>query len=151
MLRRLLLACFSLVACALAARAADELDLSRYGTATIATVKTSIYVGNVTLTTKPFARHDGTYSSTYAAKVFPFFFYNEHGTLSIDVSDEMLRRLARGETVEFQGRGMSSENEERHIEGKATPADATTGKIKVRVFVSKRIQLIFNTTYRFSP
>ena len=33
--------------------------------------------------------------------------------------------------------------------GIATPADARSGKIKVRVFVSKRIELIFNTSYRF--
>ena len=43
---------------------------------------------------------------------------------------------------------MNDDGEERHIEGRAVPADANTGKIKVRVFVSKRIQLIFNTTYR---
>ena len=38
---------------------------------------------------------------------------------------------------------------ERPVEGKATPTDARSGKIKVRVFVSKRIELIFNTTYVF--
>jgi hypothetical protein len=42
-----------------------------------------------------------------------------------------------------------SDGVERRVEGKATPVDATSGKIKVRVFVSKRIELIFNTTYRF--
>ena len=63
----------------------------------------------------------------------------------------MLQRLAKGETVQFQGHGLSSDGEERHIEGKAMPVDALTGHIKVRVFVSKHIQLIFNTTYRFHP
>lgn len=125
--------------------------MARYGRVVIAPVKTSIYIGSVTLAAPPFARRDGSYSSSYTARVFPYFFYNERGTLSIDVSDEMLGRIERGEAVEFAGRAMSSDGEPRHIEGKATPFDATSGKIKVRVFVSKKIQLIFNTTYRFQP
>ena len=44
---------------------------------------------------------------------------------------------------------MRDDGAERRLEGTATPTDATSGKLKVRVFVSKRIELIFNTTYRF--
>jgi hypothetical protein len=131
-----------------ALRAADP-QLAQYDAVTIAPTKTSIYIGSVSMTLPTFARVNGTYSSTYAARVFPYFFYNEKGRLSIDITDDQLRALARGETVDFEGSGMSSENEPRRIAGKATPFDATTGKIKVRVFVSKKIQLIFNTTYRF--
>jgi hypothetical protein len=150
MFRRLLLLGLCLTACASGGRSAED-SLARYGRVGIAPTKTSIYIGSVTMTMPPFIRQDGRYSSTYAARVFPYFFYNENGTLWIEVTDDMLRRLERGEVVEFKGRGLSSDGEERRIEGKATPADATTGKIKVRVFVSQRIQLIFNTTYRFSP
>lgn len=141
-------------ACALAlvARlAAADLPLTQFDRVEIAPTKTSIYIGSVSMSLPVFERHHGTYSSTYSAKVFPYFFYNEHGTLSIDVSDDDLRRLQHGERIQFTGQGMSSDGEERRIEGHATPADATSGKIKVRVFVSKRIQLIFNTTYRFKP
>ena len=149
MLRRLFCLCLVALAFPSALLRAD-IDLARYNRVEIASTKTSIYIGSVRMTMPAFARDgSGTYSSTYQAKVFPYFFYNEHGTISITVSDDQLRQLARGEPVEFQGSGMSSENEPRRIEGKATPADATTGKIKVRVFVSKKIQLIFNTTYRF--
>lgn len=147
MIRRLLLLSLGVLAWA-GARAAEP-DPARHDAVLIAPTKTSIYIGSVSMTMPTFTRKDGTYTSTYSAKVFPYFFYNEHGTLAIDVSDDMLRRLDQGEVVEFHGRGLSSDGEERRIEGKATPADATTGKIKVRVFVSKRIQLIFNTTYRF--
>ncbi len=103
------------------------------------------------MTFPEFVRKNGTYWSTYSARVFPYFFYNEDGHLSIDVSDDQLRQLARGETIEFKGHGLSSDSEERPIEGKVTPTDATSGKIKVRVYVSKHIQLIFNTTYRLKP
>ncbi len=131
-------------------RAADA-DLSRYERVEIAPTKTSIYIGSVSMTMPTFVRHDGTYSSTYSAKVFPYFFYNEKGRLSIDVSDDDLRRLEHGEPIELHGHGESSTGDVRRIEGRAVPVDARGGKIKVRVFVSKKIQLIFNTTYRFEP
>jgi hypothetical protein len=126
-----------------------EAALKNYERVDIAPTKTSIYIGTVSMTLPTLTRASGTYSAPYVAKVFPYFFYNERGQLSIEVSDEMLRQLERGETVEFKGRAVNSENEERRVEGKATPVDAKSGKLKVRVFVSKRIELIFNTTYRF--
>ena len=150
MVPRLLLACLCSATWALGAHA-SEVDLSRYDRVEVATAKTSIYLGSVTMTLTPFLRKNGLYHSDYHAKVFPFFFYNEDGWISIEVPDDALRQLAKGETIQFKGRGMSSDGDERHIEGRAVPADANTGKLKVRVFVSKRIQLIFNTTYRIGP
>jgi hypothetical protein len=141
------LGAFALIAPAHAA----ETPLSRYETVEIEPAKTSIYIGTVTMTLPPFARKDGVYYSTYSAKVFPYFFYNEKGKIGIPVSDEMLRRLERGESVDFKASGLNEEGEERRIEGRAVPTDATKGKIKVRIFVSKKIELIFNTTYRFAP
>jgi hypothetical protein len=69
----------------------------------------------------------------------------------LDAPDETMRKLARGESVDFTGHGVSSSGAERRFEGHATPIDATTGKLKVHAFVSKRIDLIFNMTYRFTP
>jgi hypothetical protein len=40
--------------------------------------------------------------------------------------------------------------EERSVTGRAAPTDAASGRIKVRVRVSPRIELVFNTTYRFT-
>lgn len=127
------------------------IPLTRYATVAVETARTSIYIGSVTLAMPVFTRQGVTYSTTYAAKVFPYFFYNEKGSLSIDVPDEDLRKLERGETIEFKGRAKTTGGEDRHIEGRAQPTDATSGKLKVRVFVSAKIQLIFNTTYRFAP
>lgn len=150
MLRAAFAAALLLAACVRsAAEPAAPALTSRYARVEIAPTKTSIYVGSVTLTMPVFQRHDGVYESTYAAKVFPYFFYNEIGRLLIDVPDEALARIARGESIDFHGRGIRSDGTERRVEGRATPTDAYGGKIKVRVFVSKRIQLIFNTTYRF--
>jgi hypothetical protein len=111
---------------------------------------TSIYIGTVSLQMPPFARTAaGEFESTYSARVLPYFFYNETGRIGIRVSAAALRQLARGETIEFSGHAVNHAGEERPIEGRATPADATSGRLKVRVRVSPRIELIFNTTYRF--
>jgi hypothetical protein len=128
----------------------EERPLESYRQVEIAPTKTSIYVGSVSMTTPPLIRSGSTYSSTYVAKVFPFFFESEEGELSIDIPDEDLRRLERGEVIQFTGRGRNTAGQDRRIEGRAIPTDAVSGKIKVRVFVTKKIQLIFNTTYRFS-
>lgn len=129
----------------------SAISLARYARVAIEPTKTSIYVGSVTMTMPTFTRKGTVYESTYAAKVFPYFFSSEQGKLFIEVPDEALQRLARGEQIEFKGHGTRDDGVERRVEGKATPTDAISGKIKVRVFVSKRIELIFNTTYRFSP
>ena len=122
-----------------------------FATVAIEPAKTSIYVGSVSMTMPTFRRSAARYESSYVAKVFPYFFYNERGTLAIDFSDDQLARLARGERVEFHGQARSESGEDRRIEGHAAPADRQSGKIKVRVFVSKKIELIFNTAYRFAP
>lgn len=115
--------------------------------------KTSIYVGIVTLTPGVLQRENGTYRTSYQAKVFPYFFFSEDGQLSIDFSDEQLAQLARGERVQFTGTAKNKDGEDRRIEGHATASapGAPEGTIKVRIFVTKKIELVFNSTYRFKP
>jgi hypothetical protein len=115
----------------------------------VAPARTSIYLGTVSISMPPFRREGETYHSTYTTRVFPFFFYNEHGALSIDLPDAELARLAAGETIEFSGRAANSAGEPRRIAGRAVPTSPGEGRIKVRVFVTPRIELIFNTTYAF--
>lgn len=111
--------------------------------------RTSIYIGSVSLSMPPLACDGRTLQGTYVTKVFPYFFYNEKGSLTIDLPENTFARLAAGETVPFSGRAQNTKGEPRRIEGRAVPADSLAGKIKVRVFVTPRIELIFNTTYRF--
>jgi hypothetical protein len=57
-------------------------------------------------------------------------------------------KLAKGETVEFTGEAANHKNKPRKVTGRAQPADATSGKIKVRIGVDDTV-LIFNGSYRF--
>ncbi len=133
-----------------AAAAADGLPGPAYTEATVDKVKTSIYVGSVTLEMPPFRLTDGGYESSYSARVFPYFFYNEKGSIKIDLPPDQLRRLAAGERVAFIGHAQNLEGEPRRVEGQATPEDAVSGTIKVRIWVSPKIELIFNSRYRFT-
>jgi len=123
-----------------------------YSAVTVEPGSTSAYLAKISLAMPPLARSSGAYTSDYAVKVFPFFFFNEHGRISIEFSDDQLQRLKRGETVAFKGRGISSGGGERRVEGHAVAdaAGADHGRIKVRIRYSKNIELVFNTAYRFT-
>jgi hypothetical protein len=121
-----------------------------HATVTIEPVSTAIPLGRVTLTCPPLDRDGQHYRATYSARVLPYFFMSERGDIAIEVSDADLSRLAAGGSVTFTGEAVNTGGDPRRIEGHADPLDATSGEIKVRIFVTRRIQLIFNTTYRFS-
>jgi hypothetical protein len=128
-------------------RAADDAALRPFSVIRVEPAKTSIYIGSVTLTAQPFIRKPSGYSSTYVARVFPYYFISERGRLSVHATDEMLRRAARGESVEFEGLGINENGDERKIEGRATPTGPSRGRMQVRIHVSKHILLTFNTVY----
>jgi hypothetical protein len=125
---------------------ADD-PLAPYSVVAIKPATTSIIIATVSMTMPPFVRKKFVYSSTYYAKVFPYFFYNERGRIWIIVSDDDLRRVAKGQTVDVTGHALSDSGEERKVNGRATPTGPTSGKIKVRVFVTRRIALVYDTTY----
>jgi hypothetical protein len=128
---------------------ASPAPVGETATVAVAPARTSIYLGTVSLAMPPFRREGETYHSTYVIRVFPFFFYNERGALSIDVPAPDRTRLLAGETVTFSGRAANADGAPRRIEGSATPTGPRSGKLKVRVFVTRRIELVFNTTYTF--
>jgi hypothetical protein len=117
--------------------------------ATVAPMKTSIYIGSVTLSTGAFERAGDTWSTTYNAKVFPWFPWSEHGEITIMVTDANLARLAKGETVEFTGDAKSHKGKPRKVTGRAQPANDHAGKIKVRIHVDD-VELIFNGSYELT-
>lgn len=131
--------------------ATAEAPVKGYESVEVAASKTSIYLGYVSMRMPTFARKGEAFESTYVAKVVPFVFYNESGKLSVQFTDEMLRQLERGEAVDFKGLAVRDDGAERPVTGRATPAGVgiREGKIKVRVAYSKKLELIFNTSYRF--
>lgn len=148
-----LIALLALALASGAGRAAEPAEATPggYDSVEVAAAKTSIYLGYVSMTMPVFARKGDAFESSYVARVVPFVFYNEKGTLSVTFTEAMLRQLERGEAVDFKGLAIREDGAERPVSGRATPAGvgAREGKIKVRVAYSKKIELIFNTTYHF--
>lgn len=137
-----------LAACLLAASPVRAAETS-FTRATVPAMKTSIYVGSVTLTTGTFERTGDRWTTTYNAKVFPWFPWSEHGDITITVTDADLARLAKGETVEFTGDAQNHKKKPRKVTGRAQPANDHTGKIKVRINADG-IELIFNGAYELT-
>jgi len=135
-----------LLAAAAPLRSADDIP-PRFNQVEIRPTTSSIFIGTVTMTMPPFVRRDTVFSSTYMAQVFPYFFWNESGRIWIVVPADKIRRVVQGEAVDFTGRGISESGDERKIDGRATPTGPSGGRIRVRVFVSRRIFLAFDTTY----
>jgi hypothetical protein len=125
---------------------ADD-SLARFNVVDIRPAVTSIIIATVSMSMPPFVRKNVVYSSTYSAKVFPYFFYNEKGRIWIVVPDEDIRRAAKGQPVDFVGHALSESGEARKVEGRAVPTGPTSGRIRVRVFVTRRISLTYDTTY----
>lgn len=144
MLLRLPIFCL-LLALGPALRAADF----PWNRVTVGPMKTSIYVGSVTLNAGPFVREGESFATTYEARVRPWFFWSESGAITIRMPAAELLKLARGERAEFSGEGFNQKHKRRTVTGYAQPADATTGKIKVRIAVDG-IELIFNGAYRLA-
>jgi len=135
---------------ALVAAASEDPALARYSVVTAAPVSTWIYVGSVTLTASPFLRSGTQYNSHYSAKVFPYFFYSESGSMAVNVPTESLRRLAAGGPIAFNGTATRSDGTVRLIDGMATPSGPSGGAIKVKIHLSKKLTLVFDTTYRLA-
>jgi len=149
MMRCLTLCLFILSGAVFALPAEPARQSGTWDTVTVPPVKTSIYVGSVTLTTGVFQRDGDTYNTTYEAKVWPWFFWSETGRISITLPREELEKLVRGERVEFQGEAYNQKNKPRHVTGRADRTDGASGKLKVRIGVDDT-ELIFNTTYRLN-
>jgi hypothetical protein len=145
--RPALLTLLLLLALPAPSRAADPV-LDRFAVVAVAPVKTSIYVASVTLTVPRFVRRGGIYESTYSAQIFPYSFWNEAGRLQITVSDQTLRRFARGESFSFTGHAIRRDGTIRRVEGRVTPVGPATGRIEVRVFVTRHLSMAFDTTYQ---
>jgi len=133
------------LACTGPARGSD--DLAKFSQVVIRPASASFYIASVSMSFQPFTRHRQAYSSTYVARVFPYFFLGEKGRIWINVPDEALARVNRGEAVNLTGRAVNDSGDERRVEGTATPTGPWGGRLRVRVFVSRRIVLIYNTTY----
>lgn len=128
--------------------AADE---SVPRTVEIPAMRTSIYIGSVTLTVSPLVRTATTldFSADYRAQVIPWLFWSETGTITLRPQQSDLERLLDGETIEVSGSATNHKGKGRSVSARIQPTDATDGAIKVRIDAGGT-KLIFNGQYHFA-
>ncbi len=109
---------------------------------------TKVIVGRARLSVDPLSRGEGGLSGGYKVEVSPVSVGNEAGKLSVKVSDEDLRKLAGGQTVQFTGQAVSTAGNTSEVRGTATPAagGGDGGALRIHI-ASKKGKLVFNTTY----
>jgi hypothetical protein len=149
MMSRLRLCLFLMLGAVAYLRADTTPILTGWDRLSVAPMKTSIYVGSVILTTGVFEREGSTLATTYVAKVRPWFFWGETGKITLTLTDTDLANLAKGGKAQFTGAAFNHRNKPRQVTGRAEPANATSGKFKVRI-IADGVELIFNGTYQLA-
>ncbi len=107
--------------------------------------------GTAKLVVGTLSRDGFTYVGDYRIKVFPYFFKNESGRLSIKVSENALRRMVGGQTTSFAGRATThGSGLTRKITARAIPAAKDHGALTFTV-ATENGPLVFDTSYRIVP
>lgn len=107
--------------------------------------------GSAKLVVGLLTRAGSTYIGDYRIKVFPYFFKNESGRLSINISEMMLRRMVGGHTTDFTGRAVTNgTGETRRVNARAMPTAKNKGALTFTV-ATENGPLVFHTSYRIAP
>ena len=115
---------------------------------TIAECDHALTLAKVTLVPGPLTPQGEFYTGGYQVRVSPLPIGNESGQLSVQVPEEALRRLERGQTVSFTGEAVNQQGQRRQVNARATPSGPDAGRVHLRITANGR-RLVFDTGYRF--
>jgi hypothetical protein len=122
----------------------------RNSTIIVTPAKTSIYIGRLTVSPGPFTWNGAGFEASLRIVLEPYGFHDE-AKVDIQVGDDELRQLERGEPVDFKGRVIRQNGQTRRLVGHAVPTGPAGGKLDIRVFMSSQITVSFATTYQVIP
>jgi hypothetical protein len=111
-----------------------------------------VAAGRATLTIGSLQCTNGIFSGDYKIKVFPYFFKNEKGTMSVFVSDATLAEIDQGKVADITGTATTSGKggRTRHIEATVTPADINHGTLKLSFTTVTNRKMLFEPAYHFA-
>ncbi len=110
---------------------------------------TSLALGNASLIVSPLIHRDGNYVGDYQLKVRPFFFKSEKGTLLLAASDDSVRKLQAGTSIDFTGKAVTRKDGKIHVVlGKVTPLSGDRGSVTFSI-ITVNGKMVFNTSYHF--
>ena len=116
----------------------------------MAPCSTRVSLGKASLVASPLTHKGAFYVGDYQLKVLPYFFKSERGTLALEASDDLVKKLMEGIPIEFVGKAADNKNgKPKEISGKATPSTTDQGSVTFSI-ATENGTMIFNTFYRFS-
>ena len=105
--------------------------------------------GKASLIVSPLAHRDGNYVGDYQLKVRPYFFKSEKGSLLLAASDDAVRKLQAGITINFTGKAVTHKDGRTHVVlGRAIPSSDDRGSVTFSI-ITDDVKLVFNTSYHF--
>lgn len=108
-----------------------------------------VFLGKATLTVNTLHHHKGVFAGNYEVKVAPLSVASEKGDLSVNFSEEDIRKLGQKTAVSFHGKATNTSGKGRTVDGRATPTAADHGDITIKI-ISERGKLVFHTTYHLA-
>jgi hypothetical protein len=110
---------------------------------------TTVWLGKASLTVGPLTYKDGEYTGDYSVTVSPYFFKSQKGPLVLAASDDSVRKLLNGISVEFTGKATNSaDGTIKLVKGTATPASGQGGAVTFSISTDNG-DMVFNTSYHF--
>jgi hypothetical protein len=111
---------------------------------------TKITGAKLTLAVGTLRQTNDAFVGEFQMKVSPFFFKNEKGIVTIDLSTNAIAKAARGETIEVKGVAKTSgkNGPTRPLTAVAIPKDSENGSLTITIQDGDR-KLRFVTDYRF--
>ena len=108
---------------------------------------TKVSLGKVSLVVGPLSHKGNFYVGEYQIKVVPYFFKNEKGTLQLEATDDLLRKLMGGIPVKFIGKATDDKKgKPKIIIGNATPSANNHGSVTFSIVTDNGL-MVFNTSY----
>lgn len=99
------------------------------------------------LIVSPLEHEAKAYLGSYELRVTPFTFKSETGKLFLNASDETVRQMLNGESVEFTGKATNAAGEVKVVTGKTTAQTNDRGAVSFSV-QTENGPMVFNTSYR---
>lgn len=113
----------------------------------VAPSATKVYLANANLIVSTLQHEEQAYQGSYQLKVTPFGFKSEKGTLFLNATDETVRKMSIGESVEFTGKATNDKDGlVKVVKGKTTPKDNEHGAVSFSVQTENGL-MVFNTSY----
>ena len=105
--------------------------------------------GKASLIVSPLTHRNGNYAGDYQLKVRPYFFKSEKGSLLLAASDDSVRQLQAGITINFTGQAVTHKDGRTHVVlGRATPSSGDRGSVTFSI-VTDDAKIVFSTSYHF--